>query len=371
MIIAIDASRAVREQPTGTELYSARLIEYLAKIDTNNTYYLYTPTQPTGQLAKLPKNFIWKVIPFPRLWTHLRLPLALWRDKPDILFVPAHVLPLFNPVKKTVITLHDIASEVFPEMYSWFQRWYFRFTTRSIAQTVSAIITPSQATKDDLTRIFQVAAEKITVIWLGFDQERFTQKHELTPAIKKLQPYFVMVGRLEKRKNTVGVVKAFAQLRAQHPELSPKLVLIGKPGFGYEEVERAIATLPADVQADVIRPGYVTDEEVAAYTAHSAAYLYPSLYEGFGIPILEAMAAGTPVITSDVSANPEVADDAAVFVQPNDTDELVRLMAIFADDELSRTEIVKKGKQRIKEFSWQKMAEQTLAVLEEVGEDND
>lgn len=368
MIIAIDASRAVRPQPTGTELYSARLIEYLAKIDHHNTYYLYTPVEPTGRLARLPKNFIWKVIPLARLWTHLRLSLALLIDKPDVLFVPAHVLPFFNPVKKTVITIHDIASEVFPEMYSWFQRWYFRLTTRLIARHVSAVITPSHSTKQDLIRIFQIASPKITVIWLGYDADRFTKRPVIAAEIRKLQPYFVMIGRLERRKNTLGAITAFAAMRQQHQDIKAKLVLIGKPGYGYEDIAQAIEQLPVPIKTDIVQLGYIGDDEVVEYLSGATAFLYPSLYEGFGVPILEAMATGTPVITSDVSSNPEVADDAAVFVQPTDTAELARLMALFADDELSRNEIIKKGKERINEFSWEKMARQTLEVIEKVGE---
>jgi glycosyltransferase involved in cell wall biosynthesis len=374
MIIAIDASRAVHEKPTGTELYSARLIEYLAKIDNKNTYYLYTPTAPSGELAKLPKNFVWKVIPFKRLWTHIRLPLALLQDKPDLLFVPAHVLPFFNPIKKTVTTIHDIASEVFPGAYSGFQRWYFRVTTRRALKSVSAIITPSQSTKQDLIRIFQAPENKVTAVWLGFDRERFGKSVTVSAAVKKLQPYFVMLGRLEKRKNTAKAIEAFVDLRQEaivqdDVEIRPKLVLIGKPGFGFEEIEAALAKVPAAVTHDIIQPGYLSDQEVVEYMAGAAAFLYPSLYEGFGIPILEAMSAGTPVITSDVSANPEVADDAAVYVDPQSTDEMVRVMKIFATDELSRTEIVKKGKERIKAFSWEKMAQETLAILEQVGKE--
>lgn len=374
MLIAIDASRAVHDKPTGTELYSARLIEYLAKIDTSNTYYLYTPTPPAGELAKLPKNFVWKVIPFKKLWTHIRLPIALLQDKPDVLFVPAHVLPFFSPVKKTVTTIHDIASEVFPEAYTTFQRWYFRVTTKRALASVSAIITPSQSTKNDLVRIFQAPGSKTHVIWLGFDQDRFGKPVKLSSTIKELQPYFLMLGRLEKRKNTVKAIQAFVQLRQEtlqedDAEIRPKLVLIGKPGFGYEEVEMAIAQVPQNLQKDIIRPGYLSDDEVAEYMAGATAFLYPSLYEGFGIPVLEAMSAGIPVITSDTSANPEVADDAAVYVDPQSADELAQVMKIFATDELSRTEIAKKGKERIKAFSWEKMARETLAILEQVGKE--
>lgn len=365
MTIAIDASRAVRPNPTGIELYSLRLIEHLAKIKTDHRFILYSPTQPPKGFPNLHKNWEWRVIPFPRLWTQLRLPLALLIDKPDLLFVPAHVLPLFCPVP-TVTTIHDLASEIFPELYSWFQRWYNHWSVRQAITKAAAIITPSQSTRQDLIKLFQAPADPVTAIHLGYDPIAEPRRNELPKEIDELGQFFLMIGRLEKRKNTARAIEAFGRFRQLKPDLTAKLVLIGKPGYGYEEIKATLAALPADIAADVIETGYLSEKETATYRATATAFLYPSLYEGFGLPLLEAMAAGTPIITSDVASIPEVVDDAAILVDPHKIEEIAQAMAILASNELSGQEIAKRGKERVKAFSWEKTAQETLAVFEEV-----
>lgn len=361
MLIAIDASRAVKAQPTGTELYSARLIEYLAKIDEENTYYLYTPTPPPADYPKLPANFQWKVIPFRRLWTHLRLSWALLIDRPDVLVVPSHVIPLYAP-KKIVTTVHDIAYEVFPEAYGWFTRWYLRFGTKRAVTRATKILTPSQATKDDLVRLYGAAKNKIVVTNLGFDP---VAQVEVPAKTKKLQPFFFMLGRLETKKNTSLAIRAFAKLKIDDPTIQEKLILGGKPGYGYEDIQKALSELPVEIASDVIELGYVSDSDAAAYRAAATGFIYPSLYEGFGIVLLEAMAAGTPIIASDTSSIPEVVGDAAILINPQSVEELAHAMKVLATNDLSGRQIAQRGTQRAKQFSWDKMARETLDVIKE------
>jgi glycosyltransferase involved in cell wall biosynthesis len=363
MIIAIDASRAVKAQPTGTELYSARLIEYLAKLDEENTYYLYSPSPPPADFPKLPANFKWKIIPFRRLWTQLRLSWAMLLDKPDVLVVPSHVIPLYAPAK-VVTTVHDIAYEVFPDAYSWFARWYLQIGTKRAVTRATRVLTPSQATKDDLVRLYGADMKKIIVTPLGFDP---AIKTTVPPAVKKLQPFFFMLGRLETKKNTVLAVKAFAKLKAEDPTIHEKLVLGGKPGHGYDEIKKVIDQLEPAIAKQIIELGYVSDADAAAYRAAATAFLYPSLYEGFGIVLLEAMAAGTPIIAADSSSIPEVVDDAAILIDPQSVDELAHAMKVLATNDLSGSQIVERGKERVKQFSWEKMAVETLSVIKEVG----
>lgn len=363
MIIAIDASRAIRPQPTGTERYSARIIEYLAKIDHENTYWLYSPTPPPNSFPKLPDNFHWKIIPFPRLWTHIRLSLALFLDKPDVLFVPAHVLPLYTP-KRTVITIHDLAYEIFPEAYAWSARWYTHISDRRAAKIASHVITPSEATRQDFIKFFGGKASKITVTHLAVD-EPVAEPVKVPEKIFNLQPYFLMVGRLEARKNTAHAIQAFAKFK-QETDSPAKLVLIGKPGYGYEQIQQTITELPEDIAQDVIQLGYASDEDVTAYRQAALAFVYPSLYEGFGLPTLEAMAAGVPVIASDSSSIPEVVDDAAILVDPQSIDELAAAMKTLATSDLSCEQIAARGRERVTQFSWEKTAQATLAVLKGV-----
>lgn len=367
MTIAIDASRAVSEKPTGTELYSARVIQYLAKIDTENTYWLYSPVEPPKSFGKLPDNFIWKIIPMKRLWSQIRFALALWQDKPDLVFIPAHVLPLYLP-KKRVVTVHDLAYEVFPEAYGTFARWYLRYGSRRAVQMATRVITPSLATKKDILKIYGGDDARIVPTLLGVDKERFTKKIPATKEIKELGEYFVSVGRLEVRKNTARVIRAYQQFRQQNPDQTAKLVLIGKPGFGYEAVEATLAAVPKDIARDIIRPGYLDDETMTSYVQHAIGYVSPALYEGFGISVLEAMVAGAPVITSDISSLPEVVGDAAILVNPESVDEIAGAMKILATNDLSRGELAKRAKEQAEHFSWDKMSRQTLDVLKQAAE---
>lgn len=366
MIIAIDASRAVNQFPTGTEHYSRKIIEYLAKIDSINTYRLYSPTPPPADFPSLPKNFAWKIIPFARLWTHLRLSLALLLNKPDVLFVPAHVLPLYTP-SKTVITIHDLAYEIFPQAYSPLARWYNHFSDARAVKKASRILTPSQSTKNDLHKFYNAPNLKITVTHLGYDMP--VTDTPTPQSIKRLQPFFLMTGRLEERKNTALAINAFRFFREQNPKQTEKLILTGKPGFGYDKVKETIAALPTAIKKDVIETGYVSDKEAIAYRQSALALLYPSLYEGFGLPLLEAMADNLPIIASDCSSIPEIVDDAAVLVSPESANELAQAMKIFATNDLSRLEVSKRGQERIKLFSWEKTARQTLDVIHSAAKD--
>lgn len=366
MRIGIDASRAVRERPTGTELYSARLIQHLAKIDTKNTYYLYTPTAPPSFLRDLPANFHWKIIPFPRLWSHVRLSLALWLDKPDVVFIPAHVIPLYVP-GSVIVTIHDLAFDTFPEAYDFLERWYQRFAVKRAVRKAVSIITPSQATKRDIIRLYGAKPNAIRAIPHGVD-DTSKESADIPSIVKKLRPFFLVIGRLEKRKNVTRIIEAFGRLKKADPSLGTKLVLIGKPGYGYHDITTAKQALPVKIAADIIELGYV--EAIEPYMKAADTFLYPSLYEGFGLPLLEAMMAGTPIITSNISSMPEVVDDAAILVNPESIDELCEAMKILSTSDLSGKQISRRGRERVKEFTWKKTATETLKVLERVGRKN-
>jgi glycosyltransferase involved in cell wall biosynthesis len=338
----------------------------LAKIDAENIYYLYSPAMPAlPSIQKLPENFHWKIIPFPKFWTQLRLPIALLQDRPDLFFEPSHILPFFCPAK-SVVTLHDLAYEIFPEMYSAGDRLLQRYGAISAVKRAAALLTPSTSTKNDVVKYYGADADKIVVTPLGFDS-RFSEPKTLTAAVKKYQPYFLMVGRLEKRKNTAFAIKAFATFKEKNPESKDKLLLIGKPGYGYDEVALTLELLPPALKPDVIPLGYIDNEETAAYMTGATAFLYPSLYEGFGIPLLEAMSAGTPIIAANNSSQPEVVAEAAILIDATAEESMVEAMEFVTTNDLTRSQLSKKGKERVKEFDWHKTAKQTLEVFNRVG----
>jgi len=370
MQFGIDASRATKPQPTGTEYYSAEIIKALAELNTKHEFILYSPVEPTGELAALPNNFRWKVIPFPRLWSQVRLSAEFLSRRPlsEVVFEPAHTVPLFHP-RGMVTTIHDLGFFRFPELYTSLERYYhgysFRFSTKHSAH----IIAVSEATKKDILHFApKTPPEKITVIHHGYHNKVYK------PALKPLKkiavgyrmieaPYFFFVGRIEEKKNISRTLTAFEQFNRRHPQYS--LVLAGKPGYGYERFRSQIMEYPFAIRSRIYFLGYASEEHVALLMQHAAAFVFPSLFEGFGMPLLEAMAAHTPVICSDTTSLPEVAGDAALQVGPRDTKALVHAFGEVVKPEV-RNKLVKLGEKRVKQFSWRKAAKETLAVLESV-----
>ncbi len=360
MTIGIDASRASIRQKTGTEVYSYNLIKHLAKCDHKNQYILYTNRALKFDFL-LPKNFKVKVLPFLRFWTQIRLAWEMLIRQPDILFIPAHTIPWIHP-KNTVVTIHGLEYEHFPEAYSGFDLWHLRKSTRLASKWAKKIITISKNTKKDLIKFYGVKDEQVKVVHLGYQKyEVRSKKYGVAETLRFPKPYLLFIGRLEKRKNLVRLVKAFARLK-NNKKIVHKLVLAGKPGYGYEQIKCSIKDL--DLEKDVILPGYISDKDLPYLIKGADVFVYPSLYEGFGMPILEAMNLGVPVVTSNTSALPEIAGEAALLVDPKSPDEIAKAIYKLIEDEDFKDRLVRKGLKQAKKFSWEKCAKETLTVLE-------
>ncbi len=369
MIIGIDASRAARAHRTGTETYSLELIKALARLSSSNLRFrLYSPHPPQHTDWPDSPYLETRVIPWPRLWTHLRLAMELWQHPPDALFVPAHVLPLYCPVP-SLVTVHDLGYVHYPQAHRSFDRWYLNRTTRRHTRVAQHIIADSQATKDDLVNFYQADPERITVVYLGRD-ESLTPVAD--PAIinqTKAQyniegNYLLYLGTLHPRKNLARLIEAFHLALASLPPENDalKLVIAGRKGWLYDEIFAKALVL--GIENRVIFPGYVANESKPALLSGALAYVFPSLYEGFGLPVLEAMACGTPVLTSNVSSLPEVAGEAALLVNPRQTTEIAQGLTQLITNANLRRRLVEKGFQQIQGFSWDKAAAQILKILE-------
>lgn len=363
MLIGIDASRANKKFKTGVEWYSYYLIQELKKIDQQNRYFLYSDRVLTGDLACCPANFFEKVLPWPlpRFWTLGRLSWEmLFGKKPDALFVPAHTLPLVNP-QNAVVTVHDIGFERFPEAYSWADKLYHRISIRIIKRAARKIITVSEFSKKELQEVYNIPASKIAVVYNGFEPIR-DKNLELSDELKQKinGPYLFFIGRLEEKKNVARIVEAFAQL----PRTDLKLVLAGKPGFGFERIEKIIAE--NNLQEQVIILGWTDQAQIPALFANAKIFVFPSLYEGFGIPVLEAMDVQCPVLTSSTSSLPEVAGNSAHLVNPENVQEIVTGLQKILQDENYRAELVARGLEQVKKFSWEKCAQETLKNITDV-----
>lgn len=374
MIIGIDASRANKKIKTGTEWYSFFLIEELKKIskDEKHKIILYSREPLAGTLGKLPVNWENRILKWPPkyLWTNIRLSWEMLINPPDVLFIPAHSVPLIH-ARNTVVTWHDIGFEKFKHLYSPQAYWYHKWTVRYSLTHAKKVIVISQFTRDEILELFHIPDEKMSVVYNGYDDKKFHDRLD-GAAVKKVlekykisSPYIFFVGRLEEKKNILGLVKAFWELknnlRLQKGEI--KLVLAGRRGYGYDKVEKFIKE--HDLLKDVSELDWVPEEDKPYLLAGAKVFCFLSFYEGFGIPILEAMACDVPVLASDIPPLREIGNDAALYADPKDPKEIARQMKLLLEDENLKKDLKKKGLKRAKEFSWQKCAEETWEVLKE------
>ena len=357
MLVGIDASRALRPLRTGTEGYSRDLIAALVSRESGNRYRLYVDRSPTAGLAKGATAEI-RTIELFRLWTQIRLALELVQHPPDVLFVPSHVVPLICPVP-AVVTIHDVG-------YLWYRSAYrptewvlLHLGTLRNARGARRIVADSQATADDLVRHFGVPPRKIRVAYLGAPRVDSLDRSDAPSSFQNLPArYFLFVGTLQPRKNLTRLLEAFAAVRKtwRRPVM---LVIAGADGTQAAALRLRSERLGI---ADAVRwLGYVPDAERQALYSGAVAFVFPSLYEGFGLPVLEAMAWGTAVIASNAASLPEVVGSAGLLVDPYDVGGLAAAMLRVLDDNVLRSTLIELGRQRVTEFSWDRCA----AVVEQ------
>jgi glycosyltransferase involved in cell wall biosynthesis len=285
------------------------------------------------------------------------------------------VLPLLHP-HRSVVTVHDLGFLYHPEAHTLSQNLYLRWSTRHNARAATRILADSEATRRDLVHHYSIPDSKIAVVYPGRDE---TLAPVAEPALRSAvraryglaDPYLLYVGTLHPRKNLVRLVQAFGSLLRslrdgpRTPMAGLQLVLAGQRGWLYDDILAQVRKL--DLSDHVVLTGYIPDADLPALLSGALAFVFPSLYEGFGLPLLEAMACGTPVICSNASSLPEVAGDAALLVDPRDTEALADALARLVVDEGLRRELVERGFRQMQRFSWRRCAEETLRVLEEVG----
>lgn len=360
ILIGIDASRSNVKQKTGTEYYSFEIIKSIAELDKEDDLRLYCKT-PLDYL-KPQKNIEIKELHMVRLWTQLRLSYELYKNSPDVLFVPSHVIPYIHP--KTVVTLHDVGFRYYPELYTPLERIYHHQSMKYCVSHAAKIIAISEATKKDLVRFYNADPKIITVVYHGYDKEKFYKaRNDKRPEeIEKLGDYIYFIGRLEAKKNIKNLISAYGRLR-KNEKIKHKLVLAGRPGYQFEEILSEIETLPEEIKNDIIQHGYIPDEIMADYMRYASVFVFPSKFEGFGMPLVEAMACGVPVAASNTTSIPEIVGDAGVLFDPEKPDQIAQSIEKVILDTSIRDDLIRKGFARLKLFDWKKSAEQTLEVI--------
>jgi glycosyltransferase involved in cell wall biosynthesis len=307
------------------------------------------------------------VLPARRLWTHTRLALELARHPPAVLFVPAHVLPIVVNVP-SVVTVHDLGHRAVPEAHTAAQRLYLEWSTRRHARVADHIVADSASTRDDLVRLYGADPARITVVHLGVDAAFRPASPEQVGSLRAeigLAPherYLLHVGTLQPRKNLPRLLAAFAQVAAVEPDLV--LVLAGGRGWGGDDLAAAADRL--GIGQRVRHLGYASEESLPALYSGAQALVLPSLYEGFGLTALEAMACGCPVAASRASSLPEVVGDAGLLFDPLDPDDMARTVLALVRDGALRARLAAEGRTRAARFGWDRTAADVLAVLESV-----
>jgi len=384
MIIGINAAAAIKQPRTGVEEYTYQLIKHLTMLPeaVAHRFFLYTPHL---SLAKggvyfdfdLPENFEVKELRWPApMWTQMRLTSHLVSHKPDVLFIPVHILPFIHPAN-SVVTIHGLEYEYFPEYYPmWFRR-YLRWNTKYAARHAKKIVAVSDNTKKDLIKLYGARPEKIEVVHHGIsifhsgESENpnsgsgfsvppllKTSDGQSKPGMTDKLPYLLYIGRIELKKNILGILEAYKILKEKY-HVPHELILAGSPGFGFEK----ICSIIHNSESIIHKLGYVSERDKWRLLAGASVFLFPSFYEGFGLPILEAQTAGVPVVASNTSCIPEVVAGSALMVDPENNEQIAAAVYKIIDDKVMRDKLIRLGFENVKRFSWEKCARETLKVL--------
>lgn len=358
MRIGIDGNEANVEKKVGVSNYVFELIHYFhTKTDTSTQFVIYLKDKPRHDFPLPDKHFQYRIVKGDFLWSQLFLPIYLYLKKEmDVFFSPAHYAPRFCPVP-TVVTIHDLSFFYYPDEFLKKDLYQLKNWTQYSIEKANKIIAVSKNTKKDVMNYYHIPKNKIEVIYNGFsDAIPPPLRGGISPHQK---PYILYVGTIQPRKNLDTLITAFHLLLKEKSDYS--LVIAGKKGWLYEKIFDHVKIL--NLEDKIIFTGYISDEEKATLYENASLFVLPSLYEGFGIPILEAMNSGCPVISSLSSSLPEIGGDACLYFDPKNPKELKEKMIHVIENSEFRKELVKKGKERVQLFSWQKCGQETLQVI--------
>lgn len=366
MIIGIDGNEANVEKKVGVSVYTMNLLTYFQKTATKDTQFrIYLRLPPRHDLPQENEYFRYTVVPGKFMWSQLFLPLHLnFFRKIDVFFSPAHYAPRYCPVP-IVTTIHDLAYYYYPQEFLKKDLYKLQNWTKYSIERSKKVIAVSKTTKKDILKFYNTPDEKIEVIYNGFEKKSSEDGKEVWEKISaeyhlSSHSYILYLGTLQPRKNIPTLIKAFKSFRETYKDF--KLVLVGRKGWLYNEIFEEVKKF--DLTDSITFTGFIPDEEAISLYKHAFCFVLPSLYEGFGIPILEAMSFDCPVITSYASSLPEVGGEACLYFEPENADDLVFNLKLLKEDSSLRKELIQKGRERVKEFSWEKCAQETLRVIQ-------
>ncbi|MEO0091183.1 MAG: glycosyltransferase family 1 protein [candidate division WOR-3 bacterium] len=370
MKIAIDALSA-KSLYHGMGNYVFNLIQHLASISTSNHYTVFKRPGVFSDYKETNVCFIEIGIPLTLrvFWEHLYLPSVLKKAQIDLFWGPSNFLPN-RKVCRYVVTIHDLSSFIMPKTYSYLRRKYYQQIIYTSLRSADFIITDSESSKRDLLTYFNVAKDKIKVIYCGLN-EIFLK----SPSIESTRivrnkyrlpdEYIFTLGVLEPKKNTQRLLWAYTQLKTSLKSLPP-LLISGSRKYGWKNRSFFRMVKELNLIDSVIFTDFVEQKDLPSVYSCACLFVLPSLYEGFGLPVIEAMACGVPVITSNVSSLPEIAGNAAILVNPYDVNEIAQAIKNVLSNRQLQQEMREKGIENAKRFSWEKSAISLLEVFEQV-----
>jgi glycosyltransferase involved in cell wall biosynthesis len=368
-LIAFDATSAPA-QPAGAGRYTISLVKALTRVDQGHDYVIYARQHSLPALADLgPNATVVDAGPLSRArryaWEQTSLPLDLRRRGAKLLHSPHHTTPFFSPCSR-VVTVHDVTFFLIPERYPWTRRFYFQAETYLSTKRARAILVPSHSAASDLRVVLHPPAGKVHVTYEGVDpafrpvdaeeSARVCARYGLAPG------YLFSLGTLEPGKNRSTLLRALRRLRDEGRDL--ELAVAGQRGWGDEAMDSELGRL--GLRENVRLIGYVPDADLPALFSAASIFVFPSLHEGFGLPALEALACGTPVVTSNRSALPEVVGDAALVVDPENDEAIAASIARVLDEPDLAQLLRQTGQERAAAFTWEACAQATLTVYHEL-----
>lgn len=371
MNIAIDGYEANVAQRLGSSQVAYDLIRHFEKIDKDNEYVILLPERPLDDLPKERVGWKYKILKPKRFWTKIALPFYLYSKMKefDLIFSPTHYIPRFSPIKR-IVTIFDLAFLKFSEMFTRKDLWQLTTGTKFSVDHADHIITISNFSKKDIMEQFKIKKDKITVAYPGFNKNIFhpiVNKMKIQEILKKYGvegEYIIYIGTIQPRKNLVRLFEAVSRIENINLVVVGKTTGEGRQGWMFDEIIKKPKEL--GIEDRVIFTGYVPTESLAYLLNGAKAYILPSLWEGFGIPVVEAMACGIPVIVSNVSSLPEVVGEAGILIDPLSVDQIEQAIRLLISDSKLRNKKSKECLNQAKKFSWEKMTKSVLKVFDSV-----
>lgn len=378
MKLAIDGNEANIEHKVGVHQYAHEILWAFYRQNTDNKnkhqFHIYLKDAPGKDLPHQKNWWQYKILKGRKFWIISKLsPELMTGKKFDLFFSPSHYLPIFTPLPK-VFTAHDLGYLEFSQQFNKKDFFQLKYWTANSIRSATKIIAVSEATKQDILKHYNVDSNKINVVHHGYDKKRFDSKRQISDAKETMAvynisgEYILYLGTLKPSKNLTSLVKAYDRL-PDDLKGHYSLVISGVKGWMFDEIFRAVEKLGLEDRVNFT--GYIKEEHKEALYKQAKLLVQPSYWEGFGMQVLDAMAMGTPVVISDVASLPEVGGNAAIYIDPYDTDSITSgIEKVLKMSESEYNELVSKGMEQAKKFSWETAGKKTIEIFEEVVDEN-